>query len=101
MPAKRLRLPAAVLKDTRGFNKRSSHFFIVRTKSNQLPHPRLAVIVSAKVDRTSAGRHRLKRRATEHLRLLSGGRDLILTVLPAAKDLPRKTFLQEMAKLLP
>lgn len=101
MPAQRLRLPTSALQDTRGFTKRSSRLFVVRFKANQLSHPRFAIIVSVKVDRSSVGRHRLKRRATERLRSRLGGWDMIVTVLPAAKDLPRKEFLQELDRLLP
>lgn len=101
MPAKRLRLPSETLKDTRGFAKRSSPGFVVRFRANQLSHPRFAVIVGAKSDRTSVGRHRLKRRVSEHLRSRKGNLDIVVTVLAPAKDLPRAKFLEELNLLLP
>lgn len=100
MLARRSRLPASVLKDTRGFGKRSSQFFIVRSRANRLAHSRFAVVVSAKVDRSAVGRHRLKRRAMGRLRLEAGGRDVVVTILPAARHLPRKQFLREIDQTL-
>jgi ribonuclease P protein component len=100
MPAKRRRLPAAELKDTRGFAKRSSQYFIVRSRVNGLPHSRFAAIVGAKVDKSSVGRHLLKRRIAESLQPMKDNRDIVVTVLPAAKELPRKQFLQELEKVI-
>lgn len=100
MVARRSRLPASTLKDTRGFDKRSSRFFIVRFRQNQLDRPRFAVIVGVKVDRSSVGRHRLKRRTSESLRLVSGGWDFAITILPPAKDLSRAKFAEELNQLI-
>jgi ribonuclease P protein component len=101
MPAKQFRLPAEALKDSRGFARRSSPLFMVRFKPNGLSNCRFAVVVSAKVDKTSAGRHLLKRIASEYLRQRSGNWDMIITVLSPAKTLTRKAFLQELDRLLP
>ena len=101
MPAQRFRLPAAELKDTRGFAKKHSQAFIVRAKANGLKHPRIAVIVPAKVDRTAVGRHRMKRRVMERIRAKGGGWDVVVTALPASRDMPRKALAVEMDKLLP
>ena len=98
--AKRLRLPAATLNDTRGFVRRASPLFIVRSRANGLGHPRFSVIVSIKVDRRSTERHRLKRRVSGYLRLKQRTGDFIITVLPPAKSLSRPAFLQEIDRLL-
>ena len=100
MPASRFRLPAEILKDSRGLYKRSSSFFILRARPNGLKHPRFAAIVGAKVDRRSSVRNKLKRRIREFLRTKPDPRDLIVTVLPPAAKAPQKTFMKELEQIL-
>ena len=102
MPATRSRLPSTELKDLRNFTrKRASSFFIVRSRENRLPHDRVAVIVSVKVDRRSTARHLMKRRVAGYLSLKrQGGKDIVVTVLPPAAALPRKAFLERLEEIL-
>lgn len=114
MLRKRMRVPAEILKDGKGLTKRSSPFFIVRSRPNHLSHDRFAVVVSIKTSPKATERHTLKRRITAALTAplttpllekAGGGqeganRDIIVSVLPAARNLGRKELLLELGKLL-
>lgn len=101
MLAKRLRLPAEELEDTRSWAKNSSSFFIARKRPRRLLYARFAVIVGIKVDKRSSMRHLLKRRvATELYKHREGAHDIIVSVLPAARDLPAKVFKKQLMQII-
>jgi ribonuclease P protein component len=106
------RVPADMLKDARGFARRSSPFFTVRMRPNGLSHPRFAVVLGIRVDRRATSRHSLKRRILAHLRRAgagpdhqgalrrNAGRDIIVSVHPRTRALPRKDLYAELNKFL-
>lgn len=86
--------------DLRGFAKRSSSFFVARSKPNGAGRPRFAVVVGIKVDARAAERHKFKRWVAGYLiRQGYGGEDLVVALLPAAAKLKKKAFLEELAKV--
>jgi ribonuclease P protein component len=101
MLPKKLRLPARSPRGGAWTTKKPSPFFTIRTRPNQLGHPRIAVAVGLKVDKRATRRHLIKRRVVAMLREWEkGNRDIIVSVMPPAAELSRKTFIEELKRSL-
>lgn len=90
-------------KDKRIISRRSD-FFIIRMSINELFFSRFGVIISAKVSKSAVKRNRIKRIIYDFIRLNKfyeiGGRDVVITVLPATAELERSEIEKEIIKLL-
>jgi ribonuclease P protein component len=76
--------------------------FILKIKSNKLPYPRFAVVVSKKVEKSAVKRHFLKRRFynfVKETKLFSEDKDFILILNKNSTDLNMEEFILTINKL--
>lgn len=83
---------------------RRSDFFIVRMSVNDLDFSRFGVVISAKVSKSAVKRNRIKRIIYDFIRLNKlneiGGKDVVITVLPATAKLERNEIEKQLNLLL-
>ncbi len=81
-----------------------SDFFIVKSSSNSLDYSRFGTVISAKVSKSAVKRNRIKRIIYDFIRLNklyeTGGRDVVITILPPAAKLKKEEIEKEICFLL-
>lgn len=87
----------------RKINVRKSEFFILRTSANNLDYSQFGVIISAKVSKSAVKRNKIKRIIYDFIRLNKlyekGGKDVVITVLPATAKLNKNEIEKEIKRL--
>ncbi len=80
------------------------HFFVLKTKKNNLSHPRFAFIISSKNERKAVRRNKIKRIFREAVRsyipLLKENKDIIFIIKKDAKNKEYKEIKEEVEKAL-
>lgn len=79
-------------------------FFIARKKDNEKTFSRFGVLVSAKVFKSAVKRNRIRRKVFEAIRASKlceiPGKDVLISISPAAADLPEKKAMESLSVIL-
>lgn len=105
MLAKKFRLPIqSWLKERKRITIRKSDFFVIRESDNDLAFSRFGVVISKKVSKSAVKRNEIKRIIFDFIRLRklneTGGRDVLITVLPPVSQLEKSEIEKELSRQL-
>jgi ribonuclease P protein component len=90
------RLPSEEFK-VRGYKTTPTPFFLLKTKKNNLGHPRLGIVIGKAIFKEAVKRNFWKRQAREvFLKNVSGGVDLLIIFTATKAKLTKKQFQEDL-----
>ncbi len=100
MLKKRFKLNTSEFKEVFNFGKTTKHpLFVLKTKENNLPYPRFAVVVSKKIAKKAVDRNYIRRKffhALEETISIYSNMDYIFVLNSSTKDLQYKDLLTNL-----